>query len=213
MSARATSILALCGWLLTHGLAQAAASFAALPSLRFTNEMTRESVELRLYDNAGQLDEAAAARLDALLCDARDPKHHESTRLNRRTLQLLFKAAYHFASRQVEVVSAYRKPGRGREGPHGTGAAIDFRLRGVKALELARYLRQAPRAGVGVYTHPKTQYVHLDAREQSFHWLDASPPNRHWREKSIGDKAMLERDRRYTPALDLPEGVTAVGAP
>jgi uncharacterized protein YcbK (DUF882 family) len=139
------------------------------------------------------------------LCDARSPKHHESTRINRRTLQLLFKAAYHFASYEVEVVSAYRKPGRRREGPHASGAAIDFRLRGVSAPVLAAYLREIPRTGVGVYTHPKTQFVHLDSREHSFHWLDASPPRRNWREKSIGAADLGERDRHYSPEQDLPE--------
>jgi uncharacterized protein YcbK (DUF882 family) len=186
-----------------------ASRFETLSALHIENQATRESRDLKLYDTGGQIDEAAAAQLDELLCDARSPKHHEATRLNRRTLQLLFRAAYHFASDEVEVVSAYRKPGRHREGPHGNGDAVDFRLRGVSARDLASYLRQSPRTGVGVYTHPKTQYVHLDSREHSFHWLDASPPRRHWREKSIGSKDLVERDRRYTPAGDLPEGLSA----
>lgn len=182
----------------------AASRFQQLRALRIENQTTREARELKLYDESGQIDEAAAAQLDELLCDARDPKHHEAGRINRRTLQLLYKAAYHFASYEVEVVSAYRKPGRRREGPHGTGAAIDFRLRGINSLLLASYLREIPRTGVGVYTHPKTQFVHLDSREHSFHWLDASPPRRHWREKSIGGRDLEKRDALYNPALDWP---------
>lgn len=188
-------------------------AFSALPALRIEHQLSRERIELKLYDAAGRVDELAAARLDQLLCDARDPKHHEIARIERRTLQLLFKAAYHFASYEVEVVSAYRKPGRRREGPHGTGAAVDFRLRGVKAAELAAFLRRQPRTGVGVYTHPKTQYVHLDVREQSFHWLDASPPRRRWREKSIGARDLPARDSTYSPALDLPEGLSPAPSP
>lgn len=180
------------------------ARFTALPALLIENQTTRERRELKLYDAFGAVDEQAAAALDTLLCDARKPKQRETTRLDRRTLQLLFKAAYHFRSYEVEVVSAYRKPGRRREGPHGLGSAIDFRLRGVSAKELASYLRDLPRTGVGVYTHPKTQYVHLDSREHSFHWLDASPPRRHWREKSLGGKGLEKRDASYDPALDLP---------
>jgi uncharacterized protein YcbK (DUF882 family) len=153
-----------------------ASRFASLPALHIENQTSRERLDLRLYDASGAIDESAARALDQLLCDARKPKEHETTTMARRTLQLLFKAAYHFRSYEVEVVSGYRKPGRRREGPHGTGSAIDFRLEGVKAAELAAYLRQIPRTGVGVYTHPKTQYVHLDTREHSFHWLDASPP-------------------------------------
>ena len=178
--------------------------FERLPALHIVNQTSHESRNVRLYDAAGKLDETAAQALDQLLCDARKPKQHETTTLRRRTLQLLFKAAYHFQSSEVEVVSAYRKPGRHREGPHGTGAAIDFRLVGVEARELAAYLRQIPRTGVGVYTHPKTQYVHLDSREHSFHWLDASPPRRHWRERSIGAPDLEKRDALYSPEQDWP---------
>ncbi len=138
--------------------------FELLRPLRVENQTTRQTRELKLYDASGQIDETAASALDDLLCDARDPKHHETTRINRRTLQLLFKAAYHFDSYAVEVVSAYRKPGRRSEGPHGTGAAIDFRLRGVNARLLARsrrkmgrkrdQLRETWKAGGNVRTRP-----------------------------------------------------------
>jgi uncharacterized protein YcbK (DUF882 family) len=180
------------------------ARFAALPALLIVNQATRERLELKLYDSFGAVDERAAAALDELLCDARKPAQRETTRIDRRTLQLLFKAAYHFRASELEIVSAYRKPGRRHEGPHGVGSAIDFRLRGVTAKELASYLRELPRTGVGVYTHPKTQYVHLDNRENSFHWLDASPPRRRWREKSLGGRGLVARDAQYAPASDLP---------
>jgi len=181
-----------------------ATRFEQLRPLRIENQTTREARELKLYDANGRIDEAAATELDELMCDARDPKHREAGHIDRRTLQLLFKAAYHFDSFEVEVVSAYRKPGRRREGPHGTGAAIDFRLRGVSSRLLASYLREIPRTGVGIYTHPKTQFVHLDNREHSFHWIDASPPRRHWREKSIGGRDLEKRDALYNPAQDWP---------
>jgi uncharacterized protein YcbK (DUF882 family) len=179
--------------------------FEALEALHIENQTTREARDLKLYDARGEIDETAARQLDELLCDARNPKHHEATRIDRRTLQLLYKAAYHFDSYEVEVVSAYRKPGRRREGPHGTGAAIDFRLKGVSAPLLASYLRGIPRTGVGIYTHPKTQFVHLDSREHSFHWLDASPPRRHWRERSIGSRDLARLDQSYSLAIDLPD--------
>jgi uncharacterized protein YcbK (DUF882 family) len=185
-------------------VAVAPSRFERLNALHVENQTSRESRDVKLYDAYGQIDEAEARALDELLCDARRPQHHETTRINRRTLQLLFKAAYHFASYDVEVVSAYRKPGRRREGPHGAGDAVDFRLRGVSAQLLASYLREIPRTGVGVYTHPKTQYVHLDSRQHSFHWLDASPPRRHWREKSIGAPDLEKRDALYSSADDWP---------
>jgi uncharacterized protein YcbK (DUF882 family) len=182
--------------------------FAALPSVRFTNQNTRESADIRLYDATGHVDEHAAARLDALLCDTRDPKAWATLTLDRRTLQLAVRAALHFKAAEVQVVSAYRKPGRRREGPHANGKAIDFKLPGVPSVTLAAYLRTLPRVGVGIYTHPKTAFVHLDDREHSFHWLDASPPGRTWRERSIGNAAMPKRDAAYCRSDDWPEGTT-----
>jgi hypothetical protein len=61
---------------------------------------------------------------------------------------------------------------------------------------------------VGIYTHPKTSYVHLDDREHSFHWLDASPPGRTWREMSLGGGvSLIQRDAAYARADDWPEGM------
>ena len=188
-------------------------AYAALPPLRITFINTRRSEELRLYDAFGQVDESAARKLDALLGDTHDPKHYETTVLDRRTLQLLFKAAYHFRVHDVEVISAYRKPGRRRQGNHGTGQAIDFRLENIPAATLAAYLRTLPRVGVGIYTHPRTQFVHLDVRTRSFHWLDGSPPGRNWRERSLGGKAIPARDALYTRSSDWPEGLTPPQVP
>src|SRR4051812_12108122 len=162
-----------------------ATTFAELPTLTFHNQNTDATERVRLYDDLGQVDEREAQKLDALLCDTRDPKNVATITLDRRTLQLAVRAALHFHVTEVAVVSAYRKPGRRREGPHADGRALDFRLPGVAPRVLASYLRTLPRVGVGIYTHPKTAFVHLDDREHSFHWLDASPPGRHWREVSI----------------------------
>lgn len=180
--------------------------FASLRALSVLNINSGQAAEIKLYDSSGHLDESAADKLDALLCDARDPEHHETAPIDRRLLQLMYRSAYHFRAREVVVISAYRKPGRHREGLHAIGRAIDFRLRKVPAAALAAYLRTLPRVGVGVYTHPRTQFVHLDVREQSYHWLDGSPPGRSWREQSIGDRSIPRRDLRYRPADDWPEG-------
>jgi uncharacterized protein YcbK (DUF882 family) len=181
-------------------------AFPRLPPLRISSPNAHAALTLRLYDDQGRIDEANARKLDTLLADCRDPEHVQERTLERRTLQLLYRAAYHFRATEVEVVSAYRAPGRRREGPHGTGRAIDFKLKGVKAATLAAYLRTLPKVGVGVYTHRKTQYVHLDVRERSYHWLDASPPGRTWRERRLPDSSIVARDTRYTPESDWPEG-------
>ena len=112
----------------------------------------------------------------------------------------MFKAAYHFKNAPVVVVSGWRA----NAGRHGTAEALDFKLRGVPSRSLAAYLRGLPRAGVGVYTHPRTQYVHLDVREPSFHWIDASPPGVKWREAQLGDRTCAKRDASWVPEMDLP---------
>jgi len=197
-----------CGIVGSPSTASAAESdFSRLPALRFSNESTAQIASVRLYDDTGHVDEGEAARLDALLCDTRDPKAPATLPLDRRTLQLAARAAFHFRVVDVQVVSAYRKPGRRREGLHATGKAIDFKLPGVPARQLAAYLRTLPRVGVGIYTHPKTSYVHLDDRERSYYWLDASPPGRTWRELSLGGGVgLLKRDAAYARVDDWPEG-------
>ena len=52
--------------------------------------------------------------------------------------------------------------------------------------------------------HRRTRYVHLDVRERSYHWLDASPPRRHWKEMRLRDPKQAKRDASYTPEMDLP---------
>jgi uncharacterized protein YcbK (DUF882 family) len=185
---------------------ESAQPFPRLSPVRFRNANNQQTLTIELYDAQGHVSEGAAQRLDTLLCDTRDPKAWATLTLDRRTLQLAVRAALHFHAPEVEVVSAYRKPGRRREGLHASGKAIDFKLPGVPPRALAAYLRTLPRVGVGIYTHPKTSYVHLDDREHSFHWLDASPPGRTWREMSIGDASLAKRDASYTRADDWPEG-------
>ncbi len=182
-------------------------SFAKLRPVSVSTINTRQSISTRLYDGSGQIDEQAAGKLDSLLCEARDRDNLQITTMDRRLLQLVFRAAYHFSTYQVIVVSAYRKANHKPEGMHAQGRAIDFKLVGVAAPILAAYLRTIPRVGVGIYTHPKTQFVHLDVREHSFHWLDASPPGRHWRERNIGSKLLNALDAQYTRRDDWPEGL------
>ncbi len=168
---------------------------ASLPEVAVQCGNTNATAGVRLYRTDGVLDETA---FDAFLQTVAE--NDDVRTINERTVRLAFKAAYHFKSPKLTVVSSWRRG----HGPHSTGDALDFRLEGVGASRLAAYLRTLPRAGVGIYTHPQTQYVHLDARDQSFHWLDASPPGKTWREAALGDKKRDERDLAWTEDMDLP---------
>jgi uncharacterized protein YcbK (DUF882 family) len=180
--------------------------YTALPELTLFNVNTKQSGGVRLYDEQGYVDENAANFADTMLADARRKGKTIVRTIDRRLLQILVRSAYHFRQSRIEIVSGYRQPMRRREGYHALGRAVDYRILGVTAGELASYLRQIPRLGVGVYTHPKTEYVHLDVREVSFHWLDASPPRRRWRERSLSDRTLVELDKRYSREGDWPEG-------
>jgi hypothetical protein len=167
----------------------------ALDPIEVASVATRESVPVRLYSSDGTIDEQARDDFERAASVDGEP-HALALRLE----QLVMKAAYHFKQTRLVVVSGWR-PNAGR---HGTGEALDFKLDGVRAARLAAFLRQLPRAGVGVYTHPRTQFVHLDVRDPSYHWLDASPPGVKWREARLYDPSAEKRDASWTPEMDLP---------
>jgi uncharacterized protein YcbK (DUF882 family) len=189
-------------------LAEQGLPFTSFSGVRVVNVNSRKASVIRLYDERGRFDEAAAVELDQLLADSRDPEDVKTKELDRRVYQLAYRAAYHFHAKVMEVISAYREPKRRDEGRHGAGRALDFRLGNVSAPALAAYLRQQPRVGVGVYTHPNTQFVHVDDRDRSYFWVDASPPGRHWRERQLGVPGAAKRDAAYAPKLDWPEGTS-----
>jgi uncharacterized protein YcbK (DUF882 family) len=176
---------------------------SALAPLSVTDGSSRARDELRLYTPEGEVDVGEKARFEGLV--GRDGQAHE---LSERVIKLLFKAAYHFARVEgaaaippaVTVVSAWRE----HAGRHTSGDAIDFKLAKVPAAQLAAYLRGLPRVGVGIYTHPRTQYVHLDVRDTSYHWLDASPPGVRWRERQLRDPGQAKRDAAWSTSSDLP---------
>lgn len=159
---------------------------------------TGAQAKIRLYAADGTLDAKGAREFMTVAASVKGANEPLPTRL----IQLVFRASYHFGGANVAIVSATRK---GAHGKHGSGHAIDFALDGVSAASLAAYLRGTPRAGIGIYTHPKTQYVHLDVRDRSYHWLDGSPPGVTWREKLLGDPNQAKRDASYSAANDLPE--------
>jgi uncharacterized protein YcbK (DUF882 family) len=169
---------------------------AALRPIDVAEAGASNAVRIRLYDDGGDVDDDARATFERVL--ARDSEAHA---LAPRVEQLVFKAAYRFGAARVILVSGWRE----RAGRHATGEAVDFRLAHIPAAVVAAYLRGLPRVGVGVYTNPGTQFVHLDVREPSYHWLDASPPGVHWKERQIVDRAMKTRDAAYQPEMDLPE--------
>lgn len=178
---------------------------ASLAPVEVLNRNTNARGTIRLYDEHGALDRGQARvfmRVAGRTKVEPDDASEDDERLDLRVVQLAIRASYHFGGASILVISATRP---GTRGKHGTGEALDFALDGVRASALAAYLRSTPRAGVGIYTHPKTQYVHLDVREHSYHWIDASPPGVTWREQLLADPKQAVRDASWSSAMDLPE--------
>jgi uncharacterized protein YcbK (DUF882 family) len=160
---------------------------------------TGESASIELYGRDGSVDPSSLEDFSRIAADS-----NGYSPLNPRLVQLAVKAAHHFHASKLVVVSAFRQKRRGKSDHHTAGEALDFKLPGVDYRKLAAYLRTYPLVGVGIYTNPKTQYVHLDVRDRSYHWIDASPPGVTWREALLADPSQATRDASYTPESDLP---------
>ena len=184
------------------------AGAADLPAIAVKNRNTNVEARIRLYDPAdGSLDRAALRTFMRVASSNADlPEGSAPDPLDPRLVQLAVRAAYHFKSTSMLIVSATR---RGDHGKHGKGEALDFRLGNVRAAALAAYARGFPRAGIGLYDHPETQYLHIDVRPRSWQWSDGSPPGGALSEKVIADPTYEQRDASWTPATDLPEAATA----
>jgi hypothetical protein len=177
----------------------------ALGPIDVLNRNTNARGQIRLYDAHGVLDRGEARAFMRVAGSSKtepDDASDDDERLDLRVVQLAIRAAHHFGGASIAIISATRAGARGK---HGTGEALDFALDGVKASVLAAYLRGTPRAGVGIYTHPRTQYVHLDVREHSYHWIDGSPPGVTWREQLLADPKQAVRDASWSASMDLPE--------
>lgn len=180
----------------TTGAAMIAPWAGSLWPVHVENANTGAAENVALYTRDGRVDPRAVTEFSLVAAW----RGEEAPPLDARVVQLVFKAAYHFSAPAVSLLSAWRP----RAGYHTRGQAVDFTLSGVTAKTLAAYLRTLPRAGVGVYVHPRTQFVHVDTREKSYHWVDASPPRVTWRAVRLPDPGRAARDASFTPRDDLP---------
>lgn len=96
---------------------------------------------------------------------------NQPTEMDPRLLQALLKAARHFKSQRIDIVSGFRSPKfnlilrkKGhevaRQSQHTLGHAVDFRLRGVATTALHKWARSLRMGGVGFY--PNSAFVHID---------------------------------------------------
>ncbi len=154
---------------------------------------TRDRIELRAASDRGGF---SASDLDHAATSLRDPRTGNAYPIEPRLFDLVYRVQRHFGAGVIRVVSGYRTP-RGREGSnHGKGRAMDIIVPGAPDEGVAIYARTLGFVGVGIY--PVSGFIHLDIRDRSYFWSDASAPGRRNRERGIlGDlAASSDKDAR-----------------
>jgi uncharacterized protein YcbK (DUF882 family) len=105
-----------------------------------------------------------------------------------RLLDVVYRIQRHFDAQEVRVISGYRTPHGRRASNHGRGRAMDIVVPGATDADVAKLAREMGFCGVGIY--PTSGFVHVDMRDRSYFWVDASAPGRRNRERGIlGDLA------------------------
>ncbi len=153
---------------------------------------------------------------EAQLAIAREAfRYHEddaTVDVHPRVLEIAYRAVLRFEVPYVTLVSGYRTTRATSR--HNQGRAMDVVFPGVSDRGLAAFLRRQGFVGVGVY--PVSGFVHLDVRERSYFWTDASAPGRRPRVRGVAraearrfDRDALRRGEQAVP--DLPELLAGEG--
>jgi hypothetical protein len=129
-----------------------------------------------------------------------------------RLLELIYKAVRHFDAPYARVISGIRRDRAASR--HSHGMAADIVLPSVTDEALAAFFRQQGFVGVGIY--PRSGFVHIDVRDQSYFWVDRSPPGRRWKvrqvraaeAKSSDEDARLRGAEPVTSPPDLERALT-----
>jgi len=128
-------------------------------------------------------------------------QHPVSTHL----LDLVYQTMRHFDATQVELVSGFRD-GRSTS-RHSHGRAIDFTIPGVAMNALAEHVRTLGFVGVGIY--PRSGFVHLDVRNESYFWVDHSGSGRRGRVRQILAGVSVRADEAARARGQAPDATVA----
>ncbi len=156
---------------------------ATVPDLVFLVQGKNTSYVLRPKTRQGGFDETQLAiAKEAFGSWDTGPTPHA------RTLDLVYAATLHFGAPYVHLISGVRRDRTGSR--HSHGLAADVVLPGVDDEELAAFFRAQGFVGVGTY--PRSGFVHVDTRDQSYFWIDYSSPGRRGKITTVrADEAKL----------------------
>jgi uncharacterized protein YcbK (DUF882 family) len=125
-----------------------------------------------------------------------------------RTLNLVYQLQRHFAASEVRFLSGYRTPHGGRSF-HGLGRAVDLVIPGATDEQVVAFARAQGFVGTGIY--PTSGFVHVDARDRSFFWVDRSGPGQTNRTMAILAAEAAARDAQARAAGKVPPPPTTIG--
>lgn len=123
----------------------------------------------------------------------REPGSENTHPVHARLLELLLRIQEHFPAGELRLLSGYRSPWEGNSN-HGKGRAADLVVPGASDEAVAAFARTLGYAGVGIY--PTSHFVHVDVRDASYFWVDASAPGRPHRERPVLGNVAKESDER-----------------
>ncbi|HET6613089.1 MAG TPA: DUF882 domain-containing protein [Kofleriaceae bacterium] len=150
-----------------------------------------EEVKVNIYDQNGDLDDAALAKLDHIF---RCKRTGDVRAVDPRLYVTLSTISDHFGKKQIDLVSGFRF--QQNEGSrHFHASAMDIRIPGVSVRELYEYATSLDTGGMGIGRYPRAHFVHIDRRApgaKSYRWVDTSSagspnsgkrPSRAWHRK------------------------------
>lgn len=161
-----------------------------LPCLVLVNLNSKERAELCPRTATGTFE---LASLEAAALIFREPGSDNAHAVHPRLLDVLYSIQEHFHSGEVRLLSGYRSPWEGNSN-HGKGRAADIVVPGASDEGTAAYARTLGYVGVGIY--PTSHFVHVDVRDASYFWVDASAPGRAHRERGILAQVAKESDAK-----------------
>ena len=135
----------------------------------------REEVRVNIYDDKGEIDDAALAQLDG---NFRCKRTGETRAVDPRLYEVLSIISDHFGGKRVELISGFRFQ-KNEGSRHYHASAMDIRVPGVSTTALYKFAETLDTGGMGIGRYPRSGFVHIDFRapgEPSYRWVDRSRP-------------------------------------
>jgi uncharacterized protein YcbK (DUF882 family) len=136
---------------------------------RFVLEAANTSEQLDVVVDlaSGEMDEATYRAVRHLM---RCRRTGAEVPIDPRLIELMYKMAQR-TGEKIVLISGYRAPAFAAPSSyHVRGMAADIRIPGMTALMVRDLARSMGVRGVGYY--PRSQFVHVDMREEPFFWTD-----------------------------------------